>query len=243
MENASKALLIAAAMIFAVLVITLLVIFYSQISSYFEEKNKMTEIGQLQEFNAKFENYNDKEIRGNELVSIMNRIMDYNNLQADMQQYERIIINIDLNGHATELSYDGTDLIIDDVISNASNDEKIKALANLSINLASQSTIPGITELKLQKLSSEIGSIVLGNRATEEEKKWRIQKLERILGYSIDNLNINDIVEATKKHYQLTNFKRTVFKCTDVFYDTETGRINGMNFEAVEKDDGKLKMD
>ena len=105
------------------LVITLLVIFYGQISSYYEEKNKMVEIDQLQEFNARFENYHDKEIRGYEVISIINRIVDYNNLQADIDYgkgYERITINIELQGHASELAFDGTDLIVADVISNSS---------------------------------------------------------------------------------------------------------------------------
>ena len=38
---------------------------------------KADRIKQLVEFNNKFTNYNGKTIRGNELISIMNRIIDY----------------------------------------------------------------------------------------------------------------------------------------------------------------------
>ena len=246
MENAAKALLIAAAVIFAMLVTTLLVIFYGQISSYFEEKNKMTEIEQLQEFNARFENYHDKEIRGNELISIMNRIIDYNNLQADMQGYQPIAITIDMLGHEDELMWEikgvgrqsGGQVIINTINGeitnqNGTDDSDIADIASLSANLWVRL---GISDTKLQRLSSEIDNIVMLSKATDKEayKKYRAKLLTRILGYSIEeNDDITNIENATYRYYQYIQFKRAMFHCTDVTYDQQTGRVNGMFFDVI----------
>lgn len=247
MENAAKALLIAAGMFFTILIISLLVIRYNQVSSYYEEKNKLTEIEQTQKINDSFQNYHGNEIRGNELISILNRIVDYNNLQADMQGYQRIIINVNLLGHADELAYDGNATLFgsDGNISNRSNDNEIRNLAEASINLtaSAKTKIEGLTELKLQKMSENAHYIVLEN-PTEEEKIERAQKLTRILGYTVEkNDNVNNIIDAVKKYEQLKNFKKAMFKCTEVLYDTNTGRVNGMRFTAIETEDGRIKLD
>lgn len=78
MENISKALLIAGGVLFAILVLTLLIIFRGNISSYFTEQHNAKILEQVTEFNNKFENYNGQTIRGSELISVMNRVVDYN---------------------------------------------------------------------------------------------------------------------------------------------------------------------
>ena len=239
MENASKALLIAAGIIITLLIITLLVGLYNEVSSYYESKHNMTEAEQLEKFNSVYLNYNDTEIRGNELISVMNRIIDYNNLQARENGYERIIIKIDFNGHIAELAYDNNPTLFNgNLITNDTNDMEIKRVAELPITLVSS----GLTDLKLQKLSSEIHNIVLDN-PNDEEKSERAKKLTRILGRTINkDDNIDDIEEATLKYYQITQFKRTMFECTNVSVDTATGRVNKMEFIAV-LENGQLKMD
>jgi len=248
MENASKALLIAAGIIISLLIITLLVVFYNQVSSYYSFKSDMTEAEQLEQFNSVYQNYQDKKIRGNELISVMNRIIDYNNLQAGANGYERIIINVDLDGHASDLAYDDENEILfkTDPINNSSSDQLIKDIAMLSIKLttSAQANIIGLTDLKLQKLSSEIHNIVLEDEDDSEAKVERAKKLTKILGHTIEqDDDVEYIVKATLDYYQLTQFKRTMFRCTEVSFDSETGRVNGMKFQAVEDTSGNLEMD
>ena len=196
MENAAKALAIAAAVIFTLLVISLLVILYNQLSSYYSEKNKMTEIEQLQAFNARFANYHDKEIRGNELVSIMNNIVDYNNLQSDMLGYKPVVIEIDLldDEYKEEFKYNkesgGSTLITGKKIhnSNGTNDYQIAQIAGTSARLSKDL---GITDVKLQRLSAQIANIVDENEQSSNEYKeeyriYRAQVLTRIFGEKID---------------------------------------------------------
>lgn len=250
MENITKALLIAGGVLLAIMVLSLIVILWNQMSGYFAEEHSAKMVEQTVEFNNKFENYNGQTIRGNELISIMNRIIDYNNLYTgNMGQYDRIIIYVDLKGDANEFAYDGNaDLFPNDPIENKSNDTEIRRISELSVNLTSSaSSIPGITDTKLQRLAAEIHNIVDEDLFTGNDKdayiKKRNQKLKSILGYTVESTNttlINKIIDATKQYYQLTQFKRAMFECTGVTYNETNGRVNGMTFEIKETSEGKV---
>lgn len=237
MENITKALLIAGGILFAILVLTLLVIFYNQMSSYYAEQNSAKMNEQVVEFNNKFENYNGQTIRGNELVSVMNRVIDYNRTYSDMQGAEKVIININLQGHQKDLLYTGTSnsdvLFKKSTISNSNgNDEEINSISNLASDLAKNT---GIDDTKLQKLSANI-SIV----CNDSDVQTRDKKLKQILG-NYDTSNIKNIQSATMQYYQLTQFKRAMFKCTEVRHSSDTGRINRILFE-VEIEDNVIKL-
>ena len=62
MENASKALLIAAGVMLAIMLLSVIFIFGNQMASYFSEKHDAKMIEQLVEFNNKFQNYDGKTI-------------------------------------------------------------------------------------------------------------------------------------------------------------------------------------
>ena len=270
MENLTKALLIAAAVFFSIMLLSLVYVFWNDMSSYFTTKHDEKMLQQLIEFNDKFQNYNGKTIRGNELVSIMNSVVDYNNYQADMEGYERITLKIDFQGHQGELKYGGESggqiLVDDTVIKNDTNDDKIKNIATTSSRLITG--IPELTDTKLQKMSSNIEHIVNDdpNAANREEYvdeyiKYRDQLLTRILGYNVvyDNpitvdgttipydLFINNIKKATYQYFQFTMFKRAMFKCTNISYNQTNGRVNRMEFKVVLESDGdngqKIKFD
>ena len=241
MENATKALLIAAAILIIILVLASLAMFSKQLSAYYAQKHDVKMVEQLTEFNNRFENYNSKTIRGNELISVMNRVIDYNNYQAGMVGYGRIILSIDLQGHQNEFKYkneSGLNAVFSNsLIINSSNDTPLKNISELSGNLTSGATgITGLTDTKLQKMSGEIANIVDDAEAIDPDayKIRRAQKLSKILGRTINkNDNVDAIKQVTYQYYQLTQFKRAMFKCTDIIHDQTTGRVNRMNFKVV----------
>ncbi len=242
MENVSKALMIAAGILFAILVLTLLVIFFSQMSSYYAEQNNAKMIEQVTEFNNKFDNYSGKTIRGNELISVMNKVVDYNRTYADMEKNERITINIDLLGYQDSLLYTGTTtskgdkLFPNSKITNANgNDDEINRISELSSKLASENNID---ETKLQKLSADI-AVICDTSTDESDIKARDEKLRKILGNNA-KYDLEKIQNITKKYYQLTQFKRAMFNCTEVVHSQKDGRINKISFEAV-TENGALK--
>lgn len=234
MENITKALLIAGGVLFAILILTLLVIFHNQLSAYYTEQHDAKMVEQVTEFNNKFDNYNGQTIRGNELISVMNKVVDYNRTYSDMEGNERITLNIDLKGHQKDFRYtdDSKSLFNTSVITNASgNDNEINNISGLASELAASSNID---DTKLQKLSSNI-SIVCSNRS--EDIETRNSKIKQILGYKknkqLTDDEIKTIQNATLQYYQLTQFKRAMFKCTEMVHSQKNGIINKISFEVI----------
>lgn len=235
MENVSKALMMAGGLLISIMVISLIVILWGRLSSYFTENSKTTIVEQDAEFNAQFENYNKKSIRGNELISVMNKIIDYNRTASDIKNYDRIIIDINLKDKDFRYKSTGQS-IFPKVFSNKGNDNdnNIKIISNLSTSLTTDTGITGIDDTKLQRLSAEIANIVDDDNADDKYKETRAKKLKNIFGRKIEDSEIPKIKEATKKYYQYTQFKRAMFKCTDVKYNQQNGRVNEMDFEIEE---------
>ena len=265
MENATKALLIAGGMLIVLLVITLLVMFKGQLASYMEEKHNEKIVEQAVEFNNKFANYQGNELRGNELISVMNRIIDYNNLEAQEYGYDKISISVDVANSKDfwqVIKYRAEDESIfsltGNVIRNGSNDANIRNLTGISAKLINDSGIPRISDTKLQRLSANISYIF--DESSQTSKIFRAQKLTDILGYRVDesgytiNKNgtrqsidgadiyiLDKVKSATSKYYQLTQFKRAMFTCTSVGYNTkDNGRINSMTFKIQTDTTGKI---
>ena len=96
MENAIKALLMAAGVLGAVMILTLLLGRYNEISDYYTAQQNNKEVKQLADYNKIFDNYNRKKIRGNEMISLMNRVIDYNERQAydESKKYPRMQVTI-----------------------------------------------------------------------------------------------------------------------------------------------------
>ncbi len=245
MENATKALLIAGAVLILVMVLSLVVIFWDQVTSYFSAGHDAKMQAQLVEFNNKFQNYAGKTIRGNELVSIMNRIVDYNDYQSDIVGYERIKITINFSGQKDDLRYNTErreEILVEyDTITNNANDDRIEKIATTSSRLveASSSSIPKLTDVKLQKMSAGIDTIFDGD-IDDDHREARAKFLTKVLGYEIaikDDPRMDEIKNATSQYYQFTMFKRAVFECTDVNYDEANGRVSGMEFKVKTETD------
>lgn len=78
MENASKALLMAGGVLIALLIISALVLMFSNLSNYQQAGQVNDKEAQVVEFNNQYETYNRKNVRGSDLYSLLNRVVDYN---------------------------------------------------------------------------------------------------------------------------------------------------------------------
>ena len=241
MENVSKSLMMAGGLLISLMVISLIVVLWGQLSGYFTEDSKATVVEQDTKFNAQFENYNKKSIGGYDLISVMNKIIDYNRTAADIKNYDRIKIKIKLNGRNFQYNGDtGTNIFKNkDTLSNIDKDTDIEEISNLSTNLVEYLSGAGVEadDTKLQLLSANIANIV-DDKVDEET---RTKKLKSIFGDKIADSNgkisenkISKIKSATMQYYQYIQFKRAMFTCTDVKYNQQNGRVNEMDFE-IEK--------
>lgn len=98
MENISKALLIAAGILVSVMLLSMLMITYNKISTYYQQKHEFAINEQVEKFNNEFERYNRQNIRGNDLISLMNKVIDYNASQVYNESIgsERILVEINM---------------------------------------------------------------------------------------------------------------------------------------------------
>ena len=87
MENASKALLMAGGILIALLIIGVLVYSFESTTTYFGQEQQKEKIEQLTLFNNQFESYNRKLLRGSDVISVINRVID-NNQKYGQNEYD-----------------------------------------------------------------------------------------------------------------------------------------------------------
>jgi len=83
MENATKALLIAGGILIALIIISAAAMVYMNAREFEEQQNSLKKIEQVQKFNQEYEAYNKKELRGVELITIINKAINYNEKNPD----------------------------------------------------------------------------------------------------------------------------------------------------------------
>ena len=78
MENATKALLMAAGILIAIIVLSLAIVVYGRVTSYYQLKQRNISEEQLTAFNNEYSVYDREDVTGFELVSLINKTIDYN---------------------------------------------------------------------------------------------------------------------------------------------------------------------
>ncbi len=214
MENSAKAIIIAGGMFILIMVITLLVIFGRSLSSYMQDQHDKEMVKQITEFNNKFANYQGTELRGNELISVLNRVIDYNALEAGEYGYDPVLVEIDLvdrNALDSVIKFNSKDenflfkKNVSKIKNSKDSDDELKTISQKGTTILSKYSdkekypdnyIPRLTDTKLQKLSAEISNIA----QEKDNSSWldgydgdriavynrtRAKKLTSILGYEV----------------------------------------------------------
>lgn len=216
MENITKALLMAAGMLLAVLILSLLVMAYNKLSGYYEQNQELLTAEQLDKFNKQFQNYaGRKDIRGNELISLMNKIIDYNASESYQvgTNYEPIKVKITIGGNdvINAFKYETSDFgnefikpVIQntvDGINNQANDQDLIAITDTpdkARGIANDVGITNLTDTQLQKLTMEISNILIDETKTDnssnEYRRLRAISLRNILKLDIGTNATNYIV-------------------------------------------------
>ena len=205
------------------------------------------------------ENYNRNNVRGTDLISLINRVIDYNEREvyAEGTHYERIEVTVTIGtSYLDQFKYITNDnksdyspftytsiLPNNGKITNISNsDDQLLQLTNTINKVISNNQSLGLTDAKLQTLSANISNIVLTNakeNSTAEsdvkDREKRLKLLRDTLKVSINNSQIDKIKKITCQYYEYTQFKRAYFNCAGMEYDTNTGRVCKINFEVATK--------
>ena len=97
MENAAKALIMAASVLIAIVIISAFILMMSNLTSYQESSYQSNLSAQIAEFNNQFVTYDRSDIRGSDMISLMNRVSDYNARYADSEGFTEMQITIKMN--------------------------------------------------------------------------------------------------------------------------------------------------
>ena len=240
MENASKALVMAGGILIALLIIGALLLMFNNLSSYQNSNQQNIKDEQIVEFNNKFTTYIRDDVRGNELYSLLNSVIDYNRRKtiegdegaiqiAYMPMEVKFIID---KNDRKKLSIDDINRIIlkDEYVINKSNNSFEQDVNNSMKNVITKE----YTENILNSLTIAITKIFLPENASDEEKDKAVEAFKSITGLNVNYSDLEKgkpIREKVYKYYEYVQFKRAHFDCIDSKYDNNTGRITYLEFK------------
>lgn len=137
MENATKALLISAGVLIAIMVISALVLMFDRISKVSQTEQDALVAQQLTEFNREYEAFNRRDLWGGQIISVMNKMLDNNNKYA----------TLDEDNYMMDISVKFT--VIDDFFNKKKEGTTYSTLVSFSQKFAeAQRTEDQLTELK-----------------------------------------------------------------------------------------------
>lgn len=233
MENASKALIMAGSVLLALIIIGAFMLMLTNLTDYQEKTDTAIEQQQIVEFNNQFSTYDRTNLRGNDMLSLMNRIIDYNTRKTvegiGFQKMKITIKGIDKK-ILEAIRYDttGPNLLIK---KNTYTQDNLSEIVAKPQELESKYQKKYIIQL-VNNISKYMDIYNSGVSITEKIKKIDEQKWlpKTVTSYgSIDSVK-NDILI----YYEYLQFKRTYFDSTgETKYDKNTGRIIEMNFNCV----------
>ena len=239
MENASKALLIAGGILISIIVISVFILGMRGIADFQDSRQNAEVEQQTIEFNNLYESFKRSNSRGNDIISLMNRIVDYNKRQKE-NGYTEMQVSFHIPDDIRQkLAFDGTNrLITTDNYTQENIDDIVGAPTSITGDI-SGGKIRDLENYYGQKycnqLASEISNIqeLAENGATSDEVDEYFATNYKFPKPAHEYGTIDDIYDDAKLYYEYVQFKRTYFKCTGTDYDDHTGRLTKMNFECT----------
>lgn len=233
MENASKALLMAGAVLIAILIIGLLLFMFNQISDFKKSGNEIEKNSQIVAFNTDFERYTYEEIKGVDIISIINKVVDFNKKSDNGGTTNSVDYSIKMSIMVSNLNKFKQDYIVntDGIFSNIDSKENGSITINTSYNKFTD-IIKDYTDLENKYSLSVMGNLSSRyNDLKDLTGNNYEKKLKEILGNRY-NQNLYPSKEQIKNYKDYTEFKSSTFKVKkDSVY--KNGQIKDLFFEYV----------
>ena len=228
MENASKALIMAGSVLISLLVIGLLVLGYRQLSETEQIRTDAEVTDKLADYMRQFEQFN-RVLYGSELLSLANLQEDYNTSETrEDLGYDRIEITVYTKGIVDSQYFTQGNHTLESIAEDQKNIES--AIANYE---KTNSTYKNRSvKYYSQKTNREI-AIDFGMNPPSNMLDYDIGS-----EYLLKNSTTSRLAEDIQKYVDLTtiyNEFRTGkrFKCTEIEYNNQNGRINLMHYEEI----------
>ena len=233
MENASKALIIAGGVLVSLIILSLLVTFFSNIRNLRQTEQTGDAIVQAAEFNKQYEAYN-RTVYGSEILSLADKIEDYNKREADSKDYQEISITIIISkdidkdyfpAGTYEIKRNANKQVINDLQNAVDNlNDDINTVGNAPVTVIGESR-----KIPLSTIASARDRDIQENYKVNLDEEIRVRILGKDYRYPVRTLKnkYNDLKST------LTNLKSTRFKSNKFTYDQNNGRVVNMEFQTI----------
>lgn len=224
MENASKALLMAGGILIALLVIGSVLLMFNQIGNYRRANTDSEKSSQIADFNKDFVRYADgEEIKGVDIISLANKVVDYN--QKKVQQIQLIIIKITLkinlapsasSNFITTYGKDGKSELFDRKTNWTVSSSDTQFVSRVTQFAALESTYTLGTMIKL---SANYDSIESGDKTASQ-----------VAGKNVEDIDRDPSI--IKKYREYSEFKSSTF-INDGEPKYDNGQVVELSFKFV----------
>lgn len=205
MENASKALVMAGGILIAIMVLATLMFMVQNTASYKSEAEEQQKLQQITNFNKEYESYQKSLLRGTELITVINKAIA-NNIKYEEQDK---VYDINIKFKLVTPVQKTTVTIKNGVKSKMRSEEQMGAAKEYSI----------VDNKASDRINSEIKNFI--NVGSSNSSK------EYIVTNYIDANNY------TMEYNGFTDFKRKIFKCTNIHYNDITKYVDLLEFVEV----------
>lgn len=210
MENAAKALLIAGGILLALMTLSLIVYVSTSTTRMAEAQDAKKAAEELAAFNASYEAYNKTRMYGTDVITVVNKAINYNGKLNDSQRNEAITIEVEIKENFT-----ATEQIITEYADNRVDKSGLKELGEYSLYAEN---------------GSETVTVNSNTKYSDKVVKF-FQKQEKEDSVKILEERKNGYIKKEITYSALTNFKRAIFTCTVCKDGNGDGRIDYMKFE------------
>jgi|GEM_PF-5481228 len=195
---------------------------FNNLTNYQDSGIQIEREAQILSFNRQFETYNRKDVRGSDIISLMNRIVDYNKRrtgETSEERFQEMNIRVKMGNKSqleSEFSYDNQIRLLETEYTQRNIENFINSVKAIESKYQ---------QSNVTKLVTNITKVIDGN----------IETISQIIPPSFvkNNRDVEDIKKATLSYYEYSLLKRAYFNCTNVRYNLDTGRIIEMEFERI----------
>ena len=227
MENASKALIMAGGILIALLVIGALVLMFNQLSYYQRTETDSEKTQQLADFNKEYLKYTYDDIKGDELISLVHKVIDYNikeEVGNSVDYTKKITVVINMKEFKSKYGVKNiTSLFTKDTYTINNSNTIFSADLNNFRSMENTYTLSA-----MNKLSANYDTL---KQAKAENQNSYETKIKEIVGKVVKNNSGNTIsLTEIEQYREYSEFKSSTFKPGNVEYHNN-GQVKQLSFE------------
>lgn len=227
MENASKALIMAGGILIALLVIGALVLMFNQLSYYQRTETDSEKTQQLADFNKEYLKYTYDDIKGYELISLVNKVIDYNikeEVGNSVDYTKKITVVINMKGFKSKYGVKNVTSLFTQNTYTINNGNTI-----FSTDLNNFRSMENTYTLSaMSKLSANYDTL---KKEQEKNQNNYETKMKEIVGKVVKNNSGNTIsLNEIEQYREYSEFKSSTFKPVDIEYH-DNGQVKQLSFE------------